>query len=278
MVMLLICAGLLLGATQAQAAGLSGEFLGVADAEGARIRIEPDSDGYRGTFYDARGTKQKFSADRTGDVAEAVLDMDGRTVLMRMFPLPYGAEVAIIPFTDDGRLDIPASRTLNFLRAGLKLPKPPPDFVDAPVDPNGRIAGNSFLVSYEFWAPSGVKNGYLSLPDRFRTLLRLYPSVLLDVVWKLCLAPDAGQALAIALRGQGVTCDEVVGWLAAIQESGRFNRFKADVAEDRKFLRASVRCADGYQVSQKLCEEAAQRLSQSAVSLETAATVMARYR
>ena len=30
------------------------------------------------------------------DAAEAVLDMDGRTVLLRMVPLPYGAQVSLV--------------------------------------------------------------------------------------------------------------------------------------------------------------------------------------
>lgn len=267
-------------ATQAAAAepGLSGVFNGVADAEGAVIRIRPDEEGFSGIFFDARGAKQRFSADRVEGGAEAVLDMDGRTVLMRIDPLPYGAEVQIIPFTADGRLDVAAGRTLNFLRDGLTLPKPPPDFVDAPADASGRITGNSFLASYEFWSPTGVRNGYLSLPERFRTLLRLYPAVLLDVLWKLCLAPDADRALGVALRGQGVGCDTVIDGLAEMQRNGSFAQFKRDVARDREFLRTSVRCADGYRESRAACEKAARRLSQSAVSLETAATVLTRYR
>lgn len=257
---------------------LSGNYLGVADADGAVINIRPDDDGYRGTFFDARGARQNFEADRAGDAAEAVLDMDQRTVLMRMTPLPYGAEVAIIPFLGDGRLDIASGRVLNFVREGLEIPAPPADFVPAPVDADGRITANSFLASYEFWSPSGVKNGYLSLPARFRTVLRLFPLVQLDVIWKLCLAPDADRALAIALRGQGVSCTEVLDGLAELQETGAFKTFKRDVAQDRAVLRTSVRCADRYVESKDACERAARRLSASAISLETAATAMARYR
>ena len=94
-----------LGSVPAAAAEeLSGFYYGVEDATGASIEIRPDQEGFQGTFFDARGNSQAFEADRAGDIAEAVLDMDGRTVLMRMVPLPYGAEVTIIPFDEEGNL------------------------------------------------------------------------------------------------------------------------------------------------------------------------------
>ena len=53
---------------------LSGRYVGVEDAAGASIVISPDSEGFRGTFYDAQGLSQDFEADKIGDTAEAVLD------------------------------------------------------------------------------------------------------------------------------------------------------------------------------------------------------------
>lgn len=253
---------------------LSGRYVGVEDAAGASIVISPDSDGFRGTFYDAQGLSQKFEADKVGDTAEAILDMDGRTVLLRLAPLPYGAEVALIPFGPDGRLVVQAARVLAFVREGTELPALPSDFVEAPRDPNARITGNSFLQSYQFWEPTGVTNGYLALPDRFRTLMRMFPAVQLDVIWKLCLAPGADGALAIALRGQGVACPEVLDGIATAQRTGRFSSYKDRVEAERRTLRMSVRCADGYVESKSDCEAAARRLSQAAVSMRTSAMVL----
>ena len=257
---------------------LSGRYYGVEDAAGASIEIKPDSKGFRGAFFDSSGKKQKFAADRSGDLAEAVLDMDGRTVLMRMAPLPYGAEVAIIPFDSAGNLVMGSSRILNFVRSDLKLPEPGPDFVDPPRDDRGRISANGFLASYEFWHPTGVRNGYISLPERFRTVMRLFPAVQLDVIWKLCLAPSPDQALAVALRGQGVACADVIEGIAEAQRSGRFVAYKTEVAGQKVTLRMSVRCADGYPESKTNCDRAARELSAQAVSLDTAGAVLARYR
>ncbi len=269
----------LLGSGLAAAAeDLSGFYYGVEDATGASIEIRPDAQGFQGTFFDALGNSQAFVADRTGDVAEAVLDMDGRTVLLRMVPLPYGAEVAIIPFDDAGNLVIEVGRILNFVRTGLSLPQPGADFVEAPRDDSGRITANSFLASYEFWRPTGVRNGYLSLPERFRTVMRLFPAVQLDLIWKLCLAPSADRALAIALRGQGVACAEVIEGIATTQRSGAFATYKTEVTRQKTTLRMSVRCADGYPESKQNCDRAARELSAQAILLDTAGSVLARYR
>lgn len=269
----------LLGSGAAAAAeDLSGFYYGVEDATGASIEIRPDSEGFMGTFFDAQGNSQAFEADRAGDIAEAVLDMDGRTVLMRMVPLPYGAEVTIIPFDEEGNLVIAAGRVLNFVRTGLSLPRPGADFVEAPRDDRGRITANSFLASYEFWRPTGVRNGYLSLPQRFRTVMRLFPAVQLDLIWKMCLAPSADRALAIALRGQGVACTEVIEGIAEAQRSGTFVKYKAEVARQKATLRMTVRCADFYPESKQNCDRAARELGAQAISLDTAGTVLARYR
>ena len=265
----------LLGPVSALAADvLNGRYIGVQDAAGASIQIAPDSEGFRGTFFDPFGKSQDFDADKVDDTAEAILDMDGRTVLLRVAPLPYGAEVAVIPFAADGRLDVPAARVLNFVREGLQVPELPSGFVEAPRSSIDRIAGNSFLISYQFWEPSGVANGYLALPDRFRTMMRMFPTVQLDVIWKLCLAPGADAALGIALRGQGVECPQVLDGIATTQRTNRFSDYKQRVERERTSMQLSVRCADGYVESKTDCEAAARELSQRAVSLKTAGSVL----
>ena len=253
---------------------LNGRYLGIQDASGASIQIAPDAEGFRGTFFDPFGRSQEFSADKVGDTAEAVLDMVGRTVLLRLAPLPFGAEVAVIPFAPDGRLNVPAARVMNFVREGVDVPDLPSDFVAAPRSQLDRIAGNSFLQSYQFWEPAGVVNGYLALPDRFRTLMRMFPAVQLDVIWKLCLAPGAEGALGLALRGQGVNCPQVLDGIAQTQRNDRFTAYKSAVEEERSALRMSVRCADGYVESRPDCEATARRLSTAAISLRTAGQVL----
>ncbi len=206
--------------------------------------------------------------------------MDQRKVVMRMEPVPYGAKVMLVPVSEAGKLDVAAGRILHFVRKGLDMPEPGEDFFPAPQSPRGAVTTNSFLASYAFWDPVGVRNGYLSLPDHGRTLIRLFPAVQLDVdvIWKLCLAPQADRALATALRGQGVTCPEVLDGIARAQRTGAFDRYKAEVREQRETLRTSVRCADGYPTPKRACDSAARRLSEQAVALDTAATVLGRYR
>ena len=172
---------------------LNGKYYGIDEGAGASVTVKPDRDGFSGTFFDRHGKSQSFKADRVDDnAAEAVLDMDGRTVLLRMAPLPYGAQVSLIPFDADGNLQLEFSLSLAFLREGMRLPSAPAEFVPAPRDNCQMIAGNAFLASYQFWEPQGVVNGYTCLPSRFQRLMKMFPAVQLDVLWKLCLAPNGG--------------------------------------------------------------------------------------
>lgn len=257
---------------------LDGTYRGIDDAEGATIRISPDGGGFSGTFHDANGNSESFKAERVEGMAETTLHMDGRTVVMRMAPVPSGAQVMIVPLGADGTLNFDLSRSLAFLREGMKLPEKPDHFMAPPRVAGQPFSANAFVESYQFWPPEGVANGYLGIPDRYRTIVRMFPAVQLDVIWKLCLAPNANQALAIALRGQGVTCQQVVGTIADLQRAGRFDGYKADVEAERQHLQTSIRCADGHILGKATCDAAARRVAEAAVSLRTAATVLAKYR
>lgn len=260
------------------AAALPGSYYGIDAAKGATLTVEAADAGLHGTFSDTHGNSQAFDAQPSGDGATAVLDMGGQQVLLLVVPLPFGAKVTLVPYNAEGKLNTAAGRMLDFVRSGLHLPEPDRDYVPAPKDARGRITANAFLASYEFWAPAGVRAGYLSLNERARTLMRLFPAVQLDVIWKLCLAPDAQQALAMALRGQGVTCAQVLDGIAESQQMGKFDQYKAEVRDEKATLRLNMRCVGLSVVPQKECERAARALSAQAVNLDTAATVLARYR
>jgi hypothetical protein len=106
----------------------------------------------------------------------------------------------------------------------------------------------------------------------------MFPAVQLDVIWKLCLASHAEQALSIALRGQGVACPEVVDTIARLQRGNRFDDYKADVDAERQALQTSVRCAEGYVASRATCDAASRRLAEAAVSMRTVGMVLSKFR
>jgi len=258
--------------------GLDGRYFGVDAAEGAMLEIAPEGTGFEGVFRDRRGRRAAFTADRRGESAQAIVEIGDGTVLIRVNPMPYGADVALIPFDGQGRLRMDEAEFLNLVREGLDVPRLPEGYRDAPRDTRTSVTANSFLISYEFWTPTGVRNGYLGLPGRFRTVIRLFPAVQLDVIWKLCLAPQADRALAEALRGQGVDCETIREGLAEMQRNGRFNAFKREVQAAKEVLLRSVRCADRYVMEKSVCERAARQVAEAAVALETAGSVLARYR
>ncbi|MEO0820621.1 MAG: hypothetical protein AAF074_09380 [Pseudomonadota bacterium] len=256
---------------------VKGRFYGIDDAAGAELRVRPSGDGYAGSLRDKEGNAREFTAEPEGAGIETVMEIDGRMTLLRIQPLPYGAEATIVPVAPDGRLLADQARIFAFVRTDIELPEPPKDFIQPP-EPGRRVAAYGFLSSYEFWSPSGVRDGYLALAPRHRTLIRLFPAVQLDVIWKLCLAPEADGALGIALRGQGVACAEVRDTIASLQSEGRFGDYKEAVGEEGDVLRQAIRCGDNYVESKSTCDAAAKEVSRMATSLETAATVLNRFR
>lgn len=264
-----------------EAAALDGRLRGAGAAEGAVIEIAPagsdPSEGYRGRFLDAAGRVQAFEADAIPGGARAVLDMGSGTTILQIEARPFGAEVTLIPIGPDGVVDLREAEVLAFLREGLDIPEPPEGFVPPP-GAREAVTANGFLASYEFWAPAGVRDGYLALSERYRRLIRLFPAVQLDVIWKLCLAEDAAQAQAIALRGEPVSCPDVTAVLARAQATGRFDTYKAEVAAERESLRTAMRCADNYVMPRETCARASRALAEAATRLETTAGVLARYR
>lgn len=257
---------------------LSGTYRGTGAAQGALLTIARDSGGFAGEVILPGLASQAFLADRRLDIAEAIVDLTDRPALMQVVPQPYGAEVALIPLGSDGRPDVAGSEVLPFLGAGVSELSYPDGYMLAPNSTRSPVTANGFLVSYPYWRPAAVANGYGALPAKFHTLFRLFPAVQLDVIWRLCSGAGSDQALAIALRGQAVGCAAVLQGLASIQARGRYADFRREVAAETEVLLTSVRCADNYVMPKSTCERVAGQVAAAASELESAAAVLARYR
>ncbi|MEL6480958.1 MAG: hypothetical protein AAFU72_10175 [Pseudomonadota bacterium] len=266
-------------ATQAMAAGpLEGRFYGIDRAAGAELRVSRGGAGFEGTIRDGQGGSREFDLTPEGGGAAGMLRMDGRQVLMRLDPVEFGVEAVIVPVEEGGRLMTDQSQIFVFVRTDIELPDPPEGFIVPPPPSQRVVPAYGFLASYQFWSPTAVRDGYARLPTRHRTLIRLFPAVQLDVIWKLCLAPDAEAELGTATRGQGVSCDEVREVIARAQSDGRFDDYKAEVDAQADTLITAVRCGDNFVESKRTCDSAAIDVSRMATSLETAANVLDRYR
>ncbi|MGF1553187.1 MAG: hypothetical protein ACFBWO_11925 [Paracoccaceae bacterium] len=258
----------------AVAATLDGRFYGVEAAEGAELILEARGDTVSGRLIDRGGQAQAFEAARVDGGAEARIVLDGREVLLRLDPLDFGALASVLPVGETEA----APALFTFVRRELSLPERPEGYLPPPARGTRATAALSFLRSYQFWPADAVRRGYEALSSRHRTLIALFPAVQLDLIWKLCRAAEPGRALGHALRGQGVGCGEVRETIAAAQATGRFDAYKAEVATELDILARAVRCADGYVESKAACDASAREIGRAATSLETAATVLSRYR
>lgn len=261
----------------AQAERMVGRFFGAVEAQGMRIELRRGGSGLVGTFHDSNGVTAPIDAQLLSNAAEATLEFPARKVRLRIFPEAVGLRVIAIPLDAGGNPVVEATNALVFLREGTKVPEIPAGY-QAPVLKVRVVDPDTFLISYEFWPPEGVAYGWESLEARYRPLIGVFPVVMADVLWKLCGSTYRTPMLGEALRGQGVTCEEVLARIDEMQVRGTFAKFKADVAAEKKVALDAARCARGYTRIPAVCEPAARRVSEAAVSLVTVATVLRRYR
>ena len=266
-----------LWAAPAEAQELRGEFRGIDAADGFVLQIRPRSGGFTGVMRDPQGRSGDFTARRSGGDAEGVLEIAGERYMMRISPAPAGVQVVVVPILPNGDLSQADGAVFAMIREDLELPPRPDIYVDPPTRVGEKMDPVLFLHSYAFWPPSGVGVGYHGLPPRFRTLARLFPLVHADMLWKMCQDPGGSPSLGEALRGQGVSCSQLLDRMRSAQRGDGFDRFKRDVAVERLLLLDAVRC--GQMVFEpELCKSVARRTSQAAINMETAASVLARYR
>ncbi len=279
-VLVAVAAGVFGAATRAQAQdpAIKGSFYGVGDAKGMRIVIRDAGEAPQGTFFDSNGKEAEIKGRWVDGGVEAALSFDTRTVFLRMTAEPLTLSALVIPLAPDGKPLPEQARRLGFVRDGVKAPELPAGYQNPPERADGVLDPDVFLVSYEFWPPDGVARGFSAIGPRYRTMIRLYPLVHADVLWKLCSASGRPVGLAEALRGQGVTCASIGEVIADTQRKGSFERYKKDVAAQKRDLLAAVKCARGYIVKESVCGPAARRTAQAAVSMDTVATALQPYR
>lgn len=210
--------------------------------------------------------------------AEADVETErGRTFLL-FSSTALGVRMSAIPYDAEDNLVIDRAASLSFLRDGVPLPPTPSRYVAPPQSPGGTIDPAAFVDSYAFWPSANVGYGYEMVRGRYRTLIRLHAVVQSDILWKMCQAQTAPAAMADALRGQGVTCQDVLASVGAmLRDGGAFTRFKADSEAQKAQLVEAIRCSIDYRRNDPECKASGARVAAAAVSMETVRGVLARY-
>lgn len=256
-------------AEQARAAEtLDGVFLGLDGAEGITIRLSQGGRGYVGEIEARGGGRADINAEISGDEATGPLTLQGQPGTVRFSPRPVG--LAMVWRPNGGGA---APLVYAFRRQSLGLPPPPAEYVPSPQSSTDEVDALDFLHSYEFWDADSVGFAYDRVRDKFRVIMRTYPAVHGDILWKLCQATVVPDQLGEALRGQGVTCPEVNAKLRASQTNGGFARFKQRVRREKYDAILSVECARGIHTAD-LCIQAANRTQQAATSLDTLGSIL----
>ncbi|MEM7269106.1 MAG: hypothetical protein AAF401_07615 [Pseudomonadota bacterium] len=279
MVRLILAAALMIAsAGAALSAGIEGAYKGIAAAQGMRLILALEDDVYKGVFTDRSGGGQPFDADILETGAETIMDYSGRKIFMRFEADGVGLRMVTIPFNEDEEMQLGNAQALIFIREDVEIPPRPRRYIDAPNAPGGTIDPEAFIESYAFWPSDGVAYGYGMVRTRYRTLIRLHALVQADILWKMCQSNAAPAGLAEALRGQAVSCQDVLASMGEKMRRGEpFSRFKADVLQQKAELTEAIRCSLDYRRVEPECKASGARVAQAAISLETVKSALARY-
>jgi len=256
---------------------LEGSFHGLGSADGMRLVIDDAGPSPRGRFIDSNGREAAIGGGWRDGALETVLAFPGRPVFARLAPAALGLQMTVLPLDPDGRPLEREARVLAFLREGVRPPEQPALYMQPPRRADGETDPDVFLASYQFWPPDGVARGFAQIGARYRTMIRFFPQLHADVLWKLCDAPDAAALAAEALRGQGASCRDVARTVETLQSRGRFADWKAAVDRDIAALLPAVQCARGYIVKPEVCRPAARTIADAAVSLQTVSAALQRW-
>lgn len=262
-------------------ADLQGAYRGVDAAEGMRLVLSGSGGRLSGEVTKPGGAGATFTADRLESGAEAKASWNGRNAWFIFTEEPLGVSMVVIPLGPNDVGIVAETEAMLFVREGVVQPPRPARYVPPPAGPGGTIDPRAFIESYSFWPSTNVAYGYGMVRGRYRTLIRMHPVVMTDILWKLCRANNASSALADALRGQEVTCNDVLRAFGRMVRPGAsiepFNRFRKDVEAQKAALVEAIVCSVDYRRNSPTCKRAGARVAKAAVSLETVKSVLARY-
>lgn len=273
MILMAASLALLAAPAQAQQNRLNGTYMGLDAAHGITIRIAPGGRGYQGEITAQSGGTARIDAQDANGAAEGPLSLRGREGIVRLIPKPLGLSMMWMPLGPGGAPVDSEAVLYAFRHQGVSLPTLPPGYVEPPHAGAERVDPIGFLHSYEFWEPNAAALAYDKIDDKYRVIMRTFPVVHGDILWKLCKATVPTRQLGEALRGQGMTCTQLDARLKASQSTGGFTRFKQRLATERADALLAVECARGIHTAQ-ICADAAQRTQRAATSMDTLASIL----
>lgn len=248
-----------------------GDYVGLDGAQSMVLAVHPQGASYAVVFRPTpSGQVYNVEAERVGaGVVEGAVEWRGGAGVMRVAARGPGVLMTWAPLGPQGEPDPSRTQSFAFIRRGAQLPALP-SRAASPPRRGEKVDPSVFLATYEFWEPAAVEAGYEGLSESDRVLMRLYPLVQTDVLWKMCGAPAGGEGLPEALRGQSVTCAQIADAMAAGQASGRFDAFKQQTAAQRADALKAIECGRGQNRASD-CAAAAKRTQETVLSLQSVA-------
>lgn len=254
------------------AAQADGVYLGLGPAEGMRLRL----DGGSGAITTPEGVRKRFDLSAVGAAREGAIDTGGGDRLyIHLSENGPAIEAVLAPLSPEGAMDAGRAEFFPFLKQGTPVPErplAPPQRGARAIEPRG------FVSSFPYWSAAAAARGYALLEPRWRSVIKLFPHVQAELIWRVCRGGARGASVGEALAGQGLSCKTALSAVSRAQSSGKLGRFRDAAAQERRTLLTVLDCGEDLTRTRADCEAASRETSRRALSMETAGTVLGRYR
>lgn len=262
---------------------IAGTFVGIDDAEGMAVWIKPDPAGrdlFSGRILAKNKAIYDFTGERSGNIVQGAAVAGNQNVFLHITYKSVGIVVNWIPILTLATENAPAQTgdaiEYVFVREGTFLPQMPGYFAPPPKSERTSMNTLVFLDSYQFWPPAAVSHGFAIIPSNHRALLRFYPHVQTDILWKLCKAGGLSPQRQRTIKGQGVGCPDIIEAVDAMQQYGSFSRYKKTVAIEKEEFRMAVGCGQGM-LQSSTCKKIAKGTAQRALELKNVRSILNGY-
>ena len=254
----------------AQAKDFSGNFYGIATAQGMVLsltevegRLVGRLAAADGRSYALNGQRRNAEGGKSVAGAQGDLRLSGVAAPVAYFRIeerPLGIQFLFIPVTGEGKPDIKSARDYSFLTQGVDV-KSAKHFIVAP-SPGETVDLLRFIDEFRQWDPRDVARIYVSLTEREKGLIQIYDHASADILWRVCATVPPNDVVSAAmvdelLDRQQTTCAQLMPVVRAAEKGGLFNEFLRRARFQFEIIRETTICARGQSSPSKCADVSA---------------------
>ena len=156
-------------------------------------------------------------------------------------------------------------QTALYRRSDLVLPEKGRFYRNAPEKDDYFLSSPNFIDSYAFWTGEEVAHAYELLSYKEQGIIKLFPYVSAEILFKLCRAPLKNAGVIKLTKHHNISCNNISDAFYNLYNSINFKDFYIHLAQEKKLLSNIFACNHGLTPPPK-CRIFQKSLSNQALS------------